>query len=323
MRRDVAYFPPREYRDPRAWAIAAPRLIQAAAIAPFGAGEGFRLRAEAASLGGIRLAHLESGPYVHERAGKSAESSEPSFTLTLQRRGVSRIEQGGRTIELAPDDFTITDSSRPYRREYPTENTVLVILFPQRMLAIPPRSLAHLVGTSLSGREGLGAIASRLLGGVADHLAALREPLGLAMVDSVLDVVSTLLAARALGDDQADAPVWQLLEIRDYIMDHLDDPELAPASIARANFISERRLHHLFQGSGSTVGAWIRGRRLEMCRRDLTDPAAASRTVREVGEQWGFTNQTHFARAFRAAYGCSPSEARAAGTIAHEGEFEL
>ncbi|MCB1272949.1 MAG: helix-turn-helix domain-containing protein [Leucobacter sp.] len=314
MSRDVAYYPPREYRDPRAWAVAASRLIQTAAIAPFSTGEGFRLRAEAAALGSIRLAHLESGPYAHERRGPAAELPEPTFTLTLQRRGTSRIVQSGGRVELGAGDFTITDSSRPYRREYPTAAQVLVVVFPQRFLSVPTRSLAHLVGTSMPGSDGLGAIASRLLGGIADNLPALRDPLGLTLIDTALDVVSTLLAARALGAEATGTPVWELLEIRDYIMEHLDDPALSPAVIARENFISERRLHHLFQGSGSTVSGWVRERRLEMCRRELADPAVRC-TVREIGERWGFSNQTHFARVFRATYGCSPSELRLLGRL--------
>ena len=54
-------------------------------------------------------------------------------------------------------------------------------------------------------------------------------------------------------------------------------------SLATSAARSPRYLHRLFQEPGATVAGWIRQRRLEGCRRDLTwdltDPALVSRTV--------------------------------------------
>ncbi|CAG7600397.1 helix-turn-helix domain-containing protein [Leucobacter soli] len=311
MTRDITYFPPREYRDARAWALASDQLFQTTPIVPSDTAGSFRLRAEMMKLGRVRLAHLESGPYLNERFPVEGQQVDPMFILDLQRVGRSRIEQHGQITEIGPGDFSITDASRPYRREYlEARNQVLVIQFPQQMLTLPPRALAHILGTSFSGSAGLAAIMSRFLDGIADNLAALQEPLGLTMIDSVIDVVSTLVTGRTSVGGEAGDSAWQLLEIRDYIMEHLGDPDLTPERIARANYISLRQLHALFAKSGSTVAAWIRDRRLEMCRRELSDPRAANRTVREISDRWGFSNQTYFAKVFRATYGYSPTAAR-------------
>ena len=50
-------------------------------------------------------------------------------------------------------------------------------------------------------------------------------------------------------------------------------------------------------------------------RRDLSDPALAHGTIGALAATWGFTDPARFSRAFRAAYGCSPTEARAAATL--------
>lgn len=311
MSRNVSYFPPREYRDAKAWSRASDQLFQTTPIVPSGTEGRFRLRAEMLMLGRVRLAHLESGPYLNERFPVESRQVDPTFILDLQRVGRSRIEQNGQVTEIGPGDFSITDASRPYRREYLDDrNQVLVMQFPQQMLTLPPRALAHVLGTSFSGGSGLAVIVSRLLDGVADNLAALQEPLGLTLVDSIIDVVSTLIIGRTAVGSEAGDSAWQLLEIRDYIMEHLGDPDLTPERVARAHFISLRQLHALFAKSGSTVAAWIRDRRLEMCRRELADPRSASRTVREISDRWGFSNQTYFAKIFRATYGYSPTAAR-------------
>ncbi|GAA2788117.1 hypothetical protein GCM10010470_23340 [Saccharopolyspora taberi] len=55
---------------------------------------------------------------------------------------------------------------------------------------------------------------------------------------------------------------------------------------------------------------WIRQRRLERCRRDLTNPHLRQRPVHAIAARWGFTDPAHFSRIFRAAYGLSPSDYR-------------
>jgi AraC-like DNA-binding protein len=100
----------------------------------------------------------------------------------------------------------------------------------------------------------------------------------------------------------------------DHIDLHLREPDLGPERIAKAHFISTRYVHELFQPEGTTVSAWIRARRLEGARRDLADPELAGLTISALAARWGFSDPARFSRAFRAVYGCSPTEARAVAT---------
>jgi len=98
--------------------------------------------------------------------------------------------------------------------------------------------------------------------------------------------------------------------IKTYIEQHLSDPELTPTAIAAAGHVSLRYLHHLFQRDGRTVGAFLRERRLEHCRADLSDPALAARGVCEIARRWGFRDAAVFNRAFKSAYGMTPGAYR-------------
>ena len=80
--------------------------------------------------------------------------------------------------------------------------------------------------------------------------------------------------------------------------------------MAAAQHVSTRTLHAAFHDDQSTVGSWIRARRLERCRRDLSDPALAARPVHAIGARWAFPSAAHFCRAFETAYGTSPSAYR-------------
>jgi AraC-like DNA-binding protein len=81
--------------------------------------------------------------------------------------------------------------------------------------------------------------------------------------------------------------------------------------------MSLRSLHQLFHNQGLTVAGYIRQRRLERCRRDLTDPALAARPVAAIAATWGFTSAADFSRAFRTAHGMPPAEYRRSALLAN------
>jgi AraC-like DNA-binding protein len=101
-----------------------------------------------------------------------------------------------------------------------------------------------------------------------------------------------------------------LRRIYEYIEQRLGDPGLSPGSIAAAHHISTRYLHKLFETEGCTVAAWIRRRRLDRCSRDLADPAQWNRPVNAIAVRWGFADDAHFNRLFRATYGVPPGRYR-------------
>jgi AraC-like DNA-binding protein len=102
-----------------------------------------------------------------------------------------------------------------------------------------------------------------------------------------------------------------MLRIKDYIECRLADPTLGPAEIAAAVNISTRYLHQLFAGEHRSVSQYVRGLRLERCRRDLLDPRLADQSVATIAFRWGFGDLSSFNRAFRAAFGATPREVRA------------
>ncbi|MFF4423627.1 helix-turn-helix domain-containing protein [Streptomyces sp. NPDC001549] len=102
------------------------------------------------------------------------------------------------------------------------------------------------------------------------------------------------------------------MERIDTFIDHnLGDPGLTPQTIADRHHISVRRLHLMFRDRGESVAATIRRRRLEHCHADLARPALLDRPIHAVAARWGFGSAAVFSRAFREAYGISPTERRA------------
>jgi AraC family transcriptional regulator, positive regulator of tynA and feaB len=82
--------------------------------------------------------------------------------------------------------------------------------------------------------------------------------------------------------------------------------------VAAANFVSKRTVQRLFNATGETASAYIRRRRLEMCRADiLANPALP---IAEICRRWGLPDSSHLARQFRAHFGATPQQIRAQAT---------
>jgi AraC-like DNA-binding protein len=95
----------------------------------------------------------------------------------------------------------------------------------------------------------------------------------------------------------------------DYIEQHLSEP-LTMDAIAEHAGVSIRSIQQGFKDElGVTPMAYLRERRLERVREELTDAEAADGvTVTEVAERWGFNHLGSFAVLYRKRWGESPSQ---------------
>jgi AraC-like DNA-binding protein len=128
---------------------------------------------------------------------------------------------------------------------------------------------------------------------------------------TVLDLLA--LAVGASGRSvrlSGDSGRLAALRARDEIERRLGSPTLGIADLCRRLQISRSSLHRLFAEEGG-VQAYIRGRRLEAARTALLDPGNGE-TVGAIAERLGFSDTAHLSRLFRARYGETPSDCRAA-----------
>lgn len=94
---------------------------------------------------------------------------------------------------------------------------------------------------------------------------------------------------------------------RAFVEDNLEWGDLTPLNTARAIGVSVRQLHLLFEPTGVSFSRYVLAQRLERARTELADP---ERTVLEVALSCGIESSAVFYRAFRQAYGVTPTEYR-------------
>ncbi|MFC4904471.1 helix-turn-helix domain-containing protein [Kocuria oceani] len=272
----------------------------------------FRASLVARDAGNLHVTHMRVGPHAVERVPGTADG-EGCFKVNLQLEGRCSVEQAGRRSVLAPGDLALYDTSAPYRLEFTEDARLLVLMFPHGVLDLPPAAAGQLRAARLGSETAVHGMVSSFLASMAERMDALTGMNGQRLGNSALDLLTTSFNLEL--DDQVAASAHEADRLRatvhDWVEANLSRPDLDPTTIARAHFISVRRLHQLFHEEGTTVSAWVRTRRLERCRRALEDPVSVGVPVGRIAARWGFPDAAHFSRVYKAAYGVSPSEARA------------
>jgi AraC-like DNA-binding protein len=261
----------------------------------------------------VHLSVVTADQHVIERTPELVARRESRFfKLGLQLSGTGLLIQDNREAVLRPGDLAIYDTNSPYTLMFEESFSTTVLMVPHRLIELPTEALCSMTATTISGESGLGRVVARFLGGLCAELDQLDGPVGTRLARNAVDLVTTLYAQELdLARDAGRPHRPMLRRAQAHIDEYLGSPELTPSSIAAALFISTRHLHAIFHEEGLTVSSWVKTRRLERCRRELTDPLSAHRAVSQVAARWGFMDAAYFSRAFRAEFGEAPSAVRA------------
>jgi AraC-like DNA-binding protein len=284
----------------------------------------YRGEFRASGLGAMQVVVMDIMPVTVRRTPKLISQADPDMLkmLLVCDDSTSVVEQGGQQARLSAGDFAFYDTRRPYEvslgigLDRPAR--ALTFMFPPALLPLPPSGLRRLAAVRIPATAGLGDLTSQFLLQLARNVDHYSQAEAARLSTAALEVLATRLA-HELDVRDWDTPEARrqalLTTVQGFIQQHLGDPWLSPGTIAAAHHVSLRSLHQLFHDAGLTVAGWIRQRRLEGCRRDLADPALASRPVAAIAARWGYSSASDFSRAFRAAHGLPPAEYRRAARV--------
>ncbi|MEH0844130.1 helix-turn-helix domain-containing protein [Micromonospora sp. CPCC 205711] len=279
----------------------------------------FTASARVVELGMVRLGVWQYPSLRMTRTSAMIRSTDPElYQLALPLTGHGGMSQERREGPLDPSGFAFVDTVRPHgstHRPGPAGGPVrtLTALVPHGALPLPTRRVEALLAAEIPSGTGMGLLLARFLRQVVEDPGQYAPADAPHLERVTLDLIAGTLAGQLGLNPELPAEVRATglrTRIEAFVQRHLAEPELTPAAVAAAHHLSVRSLHRLFEGTGTTAAALIRTRRLERCSRDLADPALARLSVHEVAARCGFRDRAHFSRAFRAAYGLSPSEHR-------------
>jgi AraC-like DNA-binding protein len=264
-------------------------------------------------VGPLNICSIRSNATTVRRTHALARDDlEPSLFLGLQVAGSSMVVQGGRQAVLRPGDMALYDTTVPYTLLNDTGIAQHFFRIPRANLALPAAVLAAVTAERFSADNPVADLAATYFHRLAKNLGTAvpgGESVAQPSIELIRAVITTHLGDQRLAGEPLDTTLT--LRIMEYVRAHLSEHDLSPSRIAHHHSISVRHLYAVLARSEISLGEWIRTHRLEECRKELTAPAATSTTIASVARRWGFSDATHFGRAFREAYGLSPRDWRA------------
>ncbi|WP_198969925.1 helix-turn-helix domain-containing protein [Xylophilus sp. ASV27] len=281
--------------------------------------DSFQASVNASHLGNLLIGDLSFGEQQFSRTrARAARDGLDHYLVQWYRSGGFVGQHGdGQDMQVRPGDITVLELDRTLRT-FARPSQVLSLIMPRALVdeafAGPPSGL-H--GTVLR-------METALCGLLSDHLASLHRRLpAIAVADApaVTQATAQMLAACLRPSRHTQAQAREALHgvtlerIQRHIGRNLGAP-LGPDTLCRTFGISRSRLYRLFEQQGG-VAHYVQQQRLLRAFHTLANPANQRLRVAEIAARTGFTSEAHFSRAFRAAFGVAPRDARAVGAPAH------
>jgi AraC family transcriptional activator of tynA and feaB len=275
--------------------------------------QAFHAKLRSGGLGEMTLVSFENSPMaISHTKRQAARADSKEIFICRQFAAALKLEQNGRQTRLDPGDITLLDPRLPYSGEFLPGAEMLVLKAPRALVEARVGSTWDMMAYSIRPPGGEIALLSAYLAALPSCVDTLDRAAQQIAQDHVIDLLgmSLLVATHRSRPGVSSARMIALLKIRAAIEARLSDPALNAATVAVAAGISQRYANTVLSGEGTSLRRLIFTRRLARCRSALEDPLQRHRTVSDIAYRWGFSDMTHFGRAFRAAYGLLPSEFR-------------
>ncbi|MFT3760052.1 AraC family transcriptional regulator [Thauera sp.] len=275
--------------------------IEADAAAPFD------MHLKHFRLGILELFEVRGSAHVMQVQGVNDGAA-----VLLNVAGTGSLRQGLREARLQPGSLHLLDDGASFALQLPEDFHHLVLRVPRPALEGVMRDWRPLTVSCMASCCGSAAVFAGTLRGIFSQRETLAPSDFKTCADALLGLLGGMLAsfARQVGDEASSVEAWHLERVKAFARAHLADPELDVKLIAAEVGLSPSYIHRLFARCTMTLMQWITAERLDACHRELSAPGKLKRPVYLIAQEWGFANQAHFSRAFRARFGVSPSDVR-------------
>jgi AraC-like DNA-binding protein len=274
----------------------------------------FEAEMQTGQLGALKLFTFRNSPMDVARTQREiAKADIDDIIVCHQFAGRLALEQQTRQVVLEAGDFCLLDPLQPYSGHFYRDSKLFIMTVGRRALQARVGNLSAITVRHL----GEGAT-GKLTAGYLSHLPACADEPEERVADALQEQVLDLLALTLAGiTDQGGVTLsspraLSEAKLRAVVEQNLSSPALSPAMVARLAGISVRYANALLARQGTSLYRFILSLRLDRCRRALEDPGQIHRTVTEIALSWGFTDLPYFSRTFKAAFGASPRDFRAA-----------
>lgn len=240
-----------------------------------------------------------------------SDAKEDFFKINFHLKGQALLSQAGNAARLQPGQWVIYDNTRPYTLHFQSDYHQLLFLVPRQQLLSKISTIEPLLASPLSCQTGTGKVLFDTAHSILQESDQLSPLVAAHMSQMLFDLLILCLNEHPIMQNAAPLNARsRLMQVKQFIEQHLHDPNLSVEMIAQALYLSKRTLHTLFQETNTTINRYIWQRRLEKCSQELLIPHQVKRSISDIAFSWGFNSSSHFSRLFKKQYGISARQYR-------------
>ncbi|WP_166434180.1 AraC family transcriptional regulator [Vibrio viridaestus] len=227
--------------------------------------------------------------------------------VSLLLKGDVSIESNGVVTKATPGDILIYDSTRPFELRMEQFST-LTTLIPKSLLAID-----ELGGVLFEKSQLVTSIISKVLLEISYSDLDCPTISQNSITSNFVNLIESNLKGHSSCDSKGIRIDSQVDRIKQYLESQLSNPDVTIESVANSMSMSPRTLYRIFSKEGETVMGWLWKKRLSEAHREIS--TGRFKRVGVAALEYGFSDFSHFSRAFKKQYGYTPTSLLKNGKI--------
>jgi len=262
----------------------------------------------------VSFSEVVSKPQIAKRTQRQvSKASEDDFLISFQVENQCRVRQYGREALLVPGSFALYSSTTPYTLSFKEDFHQFVIQMPRDVLArhlIEPEKYSAI---TMNANSGLGLVLKDFIFSLAAELSAEEVSPSDVLSENLVSLIALSFSSTVVQSGLIDtgcAKEILVRRIRNFVESNIFSPGLNNTRIAESQGISVRYLNKLFQDQEESIHEMIVNKRLATANELLTAVNDKKLTIESVAYRVGFSDASHFSRAFKTRYGICPSSVR-------------
>ena len=265
---------------------------------------------------GLGVISGRTNGHICRRTQPLLNDGKDDYFFATNLSGFSVPSQVGREFRMETGAAVLLSSSDVGAKDFPVPAEFLTLRIPRRSLngitAKPEDALARAIPAST---EALRLLVDYVQLGLKSRQLASPELRGL-FTAHIHDLVALAVGATrdaanvAFGRGMRAA---RLQAAKAFIIRNIRRADLSAKTVAMRLGVTPRYVNMLFETEGLSFNKFVVERRLVRAHEMLLDLQCSDRTIAVIAFTVGFSDLSHFNRAFRRRFGMTPSEVRHAG----------
>lgn len=242
------------------------------------------------------------------RAGDIRRDPRDHIMLYLAIDGQTGLEQANRAVRLEAGDIVLYDQAKPFKMDFIGNMRGLVVAVPRAEAVARLMRVDDLIARKISGSSQAGKFTGSILSLFTPKEDGQHADVSLKMESSSLDLMFGSIDHFFDNNElyaQGSRHAVKLEKIKAYLRDNISDSGLTIGTICAANGVSARTLSRLFSSENTSPMRWLWKMRLDIAHREILHNRG--RSISDIAYDVGFADVSHFSRAFKQAFGHSPS----------------